>query len=170
MKIKKTFMKDLILINTKIYKDRRGFFREVFSKKISKINFIFECMSFSKKNTLRGLHFQKKNSQTKLLTVTQGKILDVCVDLRKNSKTYGKQFKIYISEKSNFSILIPAGFAHGFLCISERCTVYYKCSNYRHKKSEVSLKWNDPDLKINWPCKKPILSKKDTNGILFKDL
>ena len=100
----------------------------------------------------------------------QGKILDVVVDLRKKSKTYGKYFAIEISQKSDFSIFIPENFAHGFLCLSKSCAVYYKCSNYRDEKSETTIKWNDKDLKINWPIKKPILSKKDKMGLNFRDL
>ena len=127
-------------------------------------------MSISKKNVLRGLHFQKKNSQAKLLTVLQGKILDVSVDLRKKSKTYGKYFSIELSQNSNLSIFIPANFAHGFLCLSKKCAVYYKCTNYRNKNSETTLAWNDPELKIKWPCKKPILSRKDRTGIYLSNL
>ena len=123
-----------------------------------------------KKNVLRGLHFQKKKPQAKLLTVVQGRIFDVCVDLRKKSKTYGKYFSIELSQKSELSILIPRGFAHGFQCLSKECVVYYKCSNYRDKNSEVTLAWNDPTLKIKWPSKKPILSNKDNKGIFFSDL
>ena len=123
-----------------------------------------------KKKTLRGLHFQSKNSQAKLLTVVQGKILDVVVDLRKNSKTFGKYFKIIISDNSDFSIFIPKGFAHGFLCLSSKCAIYYKCTNYRHIKSEKVLLWNDKKLKIKWGIKKPIMSKKDKNGTSFTEI
>ena len=171
MKIINTKFKDLKLIKTKIFKDQRGFFKEVFKNKVvQNNNFIFDCMSYSKKNVLRGLHFQKKKQKTKLLTVVQGRIFDVCVDLRKKSKTYGKYFSIELSQKSNFSILIPGGFAHGFQCLSKECVVYYKCSNYRDKNSEATLAWNDPTLKIKWPSKKPILSNKDNKGIFFNDL
>ena len=171
MKTIKTKFKDLKLIKTKIFNDKRGFFKEVFQNKIEKNNnFVFDCMSYSKKNVLRGLHFQKKNSQAKLLTVMQGKIFDVCVDLRKKSKTYGKYFSIELSQKSDFSILIPSGFAHGFLCLSKECVVYYRCSNYRDQNSETTILWNDPSIKINWPNKKPILSNKDKDGIFFTDL
>ena len=171
MKIIHTKFKDLKLIKTKIFKDQRGFFKEVFKNKVvQNDNFIFDCMSYSKKNVLRGLHFQKKNPQAKLLTVVQGRIFDVCVDLRKKSKTYGKYFSIELSQKSELSILIPRGFAHGFQCLSKECVVYYKCSNYRDKNSEVTLAWNDPTLKIKWPRKKPILSNKDNKGIFFNDL
>ena len=171
MKIIHTKFKDLKLIKTKIFKDQRGFFKEVFKNKVvQNDNFIFDCMSYSKKNVLRGLHFQKKKPQTKLLTVVQGRIFDVCVDLRKKSKTYGKYFSTELSQKSDFSILIPSGFAHGFQCLSKECVIYYKCSNYRDKNSEVTLAWNDPTLKIKWPSKKPILSNKDNKGIFFNDL
>lgn len=171
MKIIHTKFKDLKLIKTKIFKDQRGFFKEVFKNKVEhKNNFIFDCMSYSKKNVLRGLHYQKKKPQAKLLTVVQGRIFDVCVDLRKKSKTYGKYFSIELSQKSELSILIPRGFAHGFQCLSKECVIYYKCSNYRDKNSEATLAWNDPTLKIKWPSKKPILSNKDNKGIFFNNL
>ena len=169
MRLIKTKIKNLLIVKTNIYKDHRGFFKEIEKSKILKKKFIFDCVSFSKKNTLRGLHLQKKNSQAKLITVVHGKILDVVVDLRKNSKTYGKYFSIKMSNKSDFSLFIPEGFAHGFMCLSKTCTVYYKCTNYRHQKSEITLKWNDKDLKIKWPIKKPILSVKDRNGIALSD-
>ena len=118
---------------------------------------------------MRGLHIQRKNPQAKLLTVAQGEILDVVVDLRKNSKTFGKHFSIKMTQDCNFSLFVPEGFAHGFLCLSKVCTLYYKCSNYRNKNSETTLKWNDKTLKIKWPVKKPILSKKDKKGISFEE-
>ena len=167
MKLIKTKLKDLLIVKTKIFKDNRGFFKEIEKKKILKKNFIFDCLSFSKKNTLRGLHLQKKKSQAKIVTVVQGKILDVVVDLRKKSKTFGKHFSIKMSHNSNFSLYIPVGFAHGFICLTKKCAVYYKCTNYRNKKSEITIKWNDKDLKIKWPTKRPILSKKDKQGIPF---
>ena len=169
MKLIKTKIKDLLIIKTDIYKDHRGFFKEIEKFKILKKKFIFDCLSFSRKNTLRGLHLQKKKPQAKIITVAQGEILDVVVDLRKKSKTYGKHFSIEISFDSDFSLFIPAGFAHGFLCLSKTCLVYYKCTNYRDQKNEVTLKWNDKDLKIKWPIKKPILSKKDRLGIALSD-
>ena len=95
--------------------------------------------------------------------------MDDVVDLRKNSKTYGKHFSIKISQNSDFSLYIPEGFAHGFMCLSKTCIIYYKCTNYRDKKSEVTVKWNDENLKIKWPIKRPILSKKDSFGISFSD-
>ncbi len=170
MKIIKTKIKDLILLKTDVHKDNRGFFKEVEKNRILKKKFVFDCFSYSKKNTLRGLHLQTNKSQAKIITVVQGKILDVVVDLRKKSKTFGKYFAVEISQNSNFSLFIPENFAHGFLCLSKNCGVYYKCTNYRDKKSEVTIKWNDKNLKIKWPIKKPILSKKDRNGINFLEL
>ena len=169
MEVKKTKFKDLLIINKQSYKDNRGFFKEIEKFKILKKKFIFDCLSFSKKNTLRGLHLQTKKSQAKIITVAQGKILDVVVDLRKKSKTYGKHFSIEISHDSDFSLFIPEGFAHGFMCLSKTCLVYYKCTNYRDKKSEITIKWNDKNLDIKWPIKKPILSKKDRLGTSLSD-
>tara|TARA_B110001450_G_scaffold235294_2_gene239894 strand:+ start:702 stop:1214 length:513 start_codon:yes stop_codon:yes gene_type:complete len=169
MKLIKTKIKDLLIVKTNIFKDNRGFFKEVEKNKILNKKFVFDCLSVSKKNTLRGLHLQKKRPQAKIITVANGEILDVVVDLRKKSKTYGKYFSIKISQYSDFSLFIPEGFAHGFLCLTKTCTVYYKCTNYRHEKSEITIKWNDSNLKIKWPIKKPVLSKKDKNGIAFSD-
>ena len=169
MKIVKTNIKDLVLLKTNVFKDNRGFFKEVEKNKILNKKFIFDCFSFSKKNTLRGLHLQTNKSQAKIVTVVQGKILDVVVDLRKKSKTFGKYFSVEISQNSNFSIYIPENFAHGFLCLTKNCGVYYKCTNYRDKNSETTIKWNDENIGIKWPIKNPILSKKDRLGINFKD-
>ena len=169
MKIIKTQIKDLILIKTELFRDKRGYFKEVEKFKVLKKKFIFDCFSYSKKNTLRGLHLQTNKSQAKIITVVHGKILDVAVDLRKKSPTYGKYFSIEISDNSDFSIFIPTGFAHGFLCLSKNCAVYYKCTNYRDKKSEKTIKWNDKSLNIKWPIKRPILSKKDAIGMNFID-
>lgn len=167
MKIENLKIKGLKLIKTNIYNDNRGFLKEVYQERLLKKKFLFSIMSSSKKNVLRGMHTQTTKPQAKIITVTHGKILDVVVDLRKNSKTFGDYFSIMISQKSDFSFYVPEGFAHGFLCLSKDCVVNYLCSNYRHEKSEKTLSWNDKKVKINWPIKKPILSNKDKNG---KDL
>ena len=153
------------LLKSNIYNDNRGFLRETFNQKIIKKEFPFDIMSYSKKNVVRGLHIQLKNPQAKLITVTYGKIYDVAVDLRKKSKTFGKYVSQIISQKDNFSFYIPDGFAHGFLCLSNECTVNYKCTSYRNAESERTLQWNDPNVSIKWPIKNPILSKKDKNGL-----
>ena len=171
MKIIKTKIKDLLILKSKNFRDNRGYLREIFRKDILNKNFPFDLISCSNKNVLRGLHFQSKFSQAKLITVTNGKIFDVAVDLRKKSKTFGKHFSVILSEKDDFSFYIPENFAHGFLCMSKSCTIHYKLSNYRNPKYEKTIRWNDNKLKIKWPVKKPILSKKDKyNCINFEDI
>ena len=169
MKIINTKFKGLKIYKKDTFKDSRGFFRELFLNNTLKKKFPFDVMSFSKKNVLRGLHLQIKKPQGKFVTVLRGKIFDVAVDLRKNSKTYGKYFSVVLSEKENSSLFIPEGFAHGFCSLSNNTLMHYKCTNYRDKKSEVGILWNDKDLKIKWPIKKPILSSKDKNNLYFKE-
>ena len=169
MKVKKTKFKGLLIYKKKSFYDNRGYFRELFLEKNFKTKFPFDAMSYSKKNVLRGLHLQRKNPQAKLITVLSGKIYDVSVDCRKRSKTFGKYFSIILSEKNNKSLLIPAGFAHGFCALTDNVVLLYKSSKYRHSKSETGIKWNDKDLKIKWPTKKMIISQKDKKNISFKD-
>lgn len=168
MKIIKTSFKDLLVIKGKTFYDQRGYLRETYRKKVIKKNLIFSILSKSKKNVLRGLHLQTKNAQAKYISVLKGKILDVAVDLRKNSKTYLKHFKIVLSDKNSTSIYMPKGFAHGFLGLDKENIVLYGCTNYRSKMHERSILWNDETLKINWGIKKPIISKKDQNALTFK--
>ena len=166
MKLIKTKIPGPLIIKTKIYQDKRGFLKETFRNNLFKnIKFPFDIMSSSKKKVLRGLHIQTDKSQAKIITVTHGKIFDVTVDLRKNSKTFGKYVSLIISENSDFSFYVPKGFAHGFLCLSKKCTVNYKCSEYRHSKYEKTLSWNDPKVNIKWPVLNPILSEKDKEGL-----
>ena len=170
MQIKKTKLKGLKIITNKIYKDSRGYFKEDFKQTLFKgFKFIFSCTSRSKKNVLRGLHMQTKKKQGKFVSVLKGAILDVAVDLRKNSKTFGQHVSIILDAKENKSFFIPEGFAHGFCTLEKNTIMHYKCTNYRDKKSEVGILWNDKDLKIRWPIKKPILSVKDKNNINFKE-
>jgi dTDP-4-dehydrorhamnose 3,5-epimerase len=162
MKLLKTNISGPKIIKTKIFKDSRGFLKEVYRKKImNNIEFPFDVMSYSKKNVLRGLHIQIVKPQAKIITVTHGKIFDVAVDLRKKSKSFGKYVGITISDKDDFSFYIPAGFAHGFICLSKECTVNYKCSQYRNAGSEKTLSWDDNIVNIKWPIRKPHLSNKD---------
>ena len=127
MRIIKTKFKDLLIYEKDTYKDKRGYFRELFIQKHFNENFPFDVMSYSKKNVLRGLHLQLKNPQSKLITVLKGKIFDVCLDCRKRSKTFGKYFSITLSDKENKSLLIPKGFAHGFCTLSDNVVLHYKC-------------------------------------------
>ena len=126
-------------------------------------------VSKSKKNVIRGLHFQSKKTQDKFISVVKGRILDVVVDLRKKSKTFGKHYKIILSEKKARYLFVPKGFAHGFLALDKENIVLYSCSNYRSPKYERIIKWNDKDLKIKWGIKKPILSQRDQNAQSFAD-
>ena len=169
MKIIKTKFKDLIVYKKETFKDKRGYFRELYLQKHFNTKFPFDVMSFSKKNVLRGLHIQTKKPQAKIVTVLKGKIFDVCVDCRKKSMTFGKYFSITLSENENTSLLVPAGFAHGFFALTNNVVLHYKCSNYRHKDSETGILWNDKTLKIKWPNKKPILSDKDKKNLTFKE-
>jgi len=170
MKIIKTKFKNLLVFKTKNFFDKRGLFRELSIEKKIKQKFVFTVVSVSKKNVLRGLHMQKKQQQGKYISVLKGKILDVVVDCRKKSKTFGKYFKIVLSKENCKSVFIPKGFIHGFLGLEKENIVIYSCTNYRDKNSEIGVKWNDKDLKINWGNSNPILSKKDQNNISFKDL
>ncbi len=169
MQIKKTKFKDLLIFNKNTYKDNRGFFKEIISEKYLKKRFIFDYISLSKKNVLRGLHIQTTQPQGKLITVFQGCIFDVALDLRKKSRTFGKIFKTILSDKNNKSIYIPAGFAHGFCVLENNTLMHYKCTTHRNTKSEKGIIWNDSDLKIKWPIKKPILSLKDKNNLTFAE-
>jgi len=170
MKIIKTKIKDLLVFESVNFYDNRGYFREVLLEKIIKKRFKFTVISSSKKNVLRGLHMQKKFPQGKYISVIKGKILDVVVDCRKKSKTFGKHFKIIISEKNSKSIYVPPGFIHGFVGLEKENIVLYSCTNYRNKQSELGVKWNDKNLNINWGIKKPILSKKDKDNIHFNKI
>ena len=163
--IKKTKFKDLIVIENKSFKDNRGYFKELLKENKIKKRFLFTVMSYSKKNVIRGLHLQKKKSQGKFITVLKGKIYDVALDLRKKSKTYGKYFSIILSEKNSKSIYIPPGFAHGFCSLEKENYIIYNCTKYRNSKSEIAIKFNDKNLKIKWPLKRKIVSKKDKDAI-----
>jgi len=169
MKVIKTNFKDLVIVKSKNINDNRGYFKEVFIEKYIKKKIIFSVVSKSKKNVLRGLHMQKVNPQGKYVSVVKGKILDVAVDCRRNSKTFGKHYKISLSEKNAKSVFIPAGFLHGFLGLENENIVVYGCTKYRNKKSETGVIWNDVTLNIKWPIKKPIISNKDKNNISFQE-
>ena len=161
MKIIKTDFKDLVIVENKAFKDKRGYFKELLKEDKIRKKFPFIVMSYSKKNVIRGLHMQTRNTQGKFVSVIKGKIYDVVIDLRKKSKTFGKKYSIILSDKNCKSIYIPEGFAHGFCALENDNYVVYSCTNYRDKKSEIGIKFDDKKLNINWPTKSPILSKKD---------
>ena len=164
MKIKKTKFKGLIILNGIKHEDKRGYLRELVLEKLIKKKFKFQILSVSKKNVLRGLHFQVRKPQGKLISVLKGEIFDVAVDLRKNSKTYKKYFSIKLREKNCTSVFIPPGFAHGFLTLKKENIICYSCTEYRSPIDERSLIYNDPKLKIKWPAKKLNISIKDKNA------
>ena len=161
----KTNFKDLIIFKNKSFVDKRGHFKELLKEKHFKKKFPFTVMSFSKKNVIRGLHLQKKNSQGKFVSVIKGKIFDVAVDLRKNSKTFGQYYQCILSEKNAKSVFIPPGFAHGFQALENENYIIYSCTQYRHSTSEKAIQFNDNKLNIKWPLKKIIISKKDNNAM-----
>ena len=172
MHIINTKFSGLKIIQQKKIGDPRGSLRETFRKKIIKWdNLIFDYATVSKKNVLRGFHFNSKYPQAKYVTVLRGKILDYVIDLRKKSKTFGKSFKIELSDNNCKSLYIPEGFAHAYYSFSDLNIIYYKLSNYYHPEFEDGILWNDNFFKIKWPSKKPSVSKKDKklkNFLTFK--
>ena len=165
----KTGLKDLIIIQNKEFKDQRGYFKELLRERNLNKKFPFVVMSFSRKNVIRGLHILNKNSQGKFVSVIKGKIFDVVLDLRKNSITFGKIFTCILSENNNKSIYIPPGFAHGICGLEKENYITYSCTKYRDPMNERGIIYNDKELKIKWPVKKPILSKKDKYNLSFLD-
>ena len=176
MKINKTFIEDLLIIEPQLFKDDRGFFYESYNKnnldKVINIVFVQDNESKSGKGVIRGLHFQAPPfDQTKLVRCVSGNILDVAVDLRTNSKTYGKSFSIELSSENNKQLFVPKGFAHGFQVLSEIAIVNYKVDKYYNPDSDYGIIWNDKDLSIDWNLDlKPNISLKDLKLISFKEL
>ena len=169
MIIKKTRFKDLLVIQQKNNFDHRGNLRETFNNKILKKKFVFEYCTTSKKNVLRGFHFQTKFKQSKFVNVLKGKILDVVIDLRKKSKTFGKTFQIILSKENALGLYIPRGFAHAYYSMDKENVIYYKLDNYYAPKFESGIVYNDISLEIKWPKKKMIISKKDRKLLTLKE-
>lgn len=166
MKAISTEISDVIVIEPTIFKDERGFFFESYNKKLLedigvRYEFVQDNHSKSVKGVLRGLHFQIKNPQGKLIRVLQGKILDVVVDIRKNSPTFGKKVSILISSDRNNQVWIPPGLAHGFSVLSDTAEIAYKVTDYYNPKDEGGIRWDDPFLNIDWQVKSPKVSAKD---------
>ena len=170
MKIIKTPFKGLKIIKLKKHSDKRGNLVETFREnRLKGKKLIFDYRVFSKKNILRGFHFQTKYPQIKYINVLKGKVLEVVIDLRKNSKTFGKHFKIILSEKNGLSLYVPSGFANSYLSLEKENIVYYKRSNYYHPKYEKGIIWNDKDINVKWPINKPRVSKKDKTLDTYKN-
>ena len=176
MKITESKFKGVFIIELDIFNDSRGYFSETFNAKRYKdlginLDFVQDNISVSKKGTLRGLHYQvPPKAQGKLCHVIKGSVLDAAVDLRFGSPTFGQHFIIELSEKNHTQIFIPVGFAHGFAVLSEEAIFQYKCSEFYSKEHERSIRFDDPDLNINWGIENPIVSNKDRNGKFFKDI
>jgi dTDP-4-dehydrorhamnose 3,5-epimerase len=175
MEIIKTSIEGLLIIKPDVFKDDRGYFFETYNKeRFAKagltMDFVQDNESKSAKGVLRGLHFQKPPyAQGKLVRVTKGAVMDVAVDLRKDSPTYGKWESVVLTEENKLQFWIPEGFAHGFVTLEDDTIFAYKCTNVYNKESEGSILWNDPDINIEWNIENPILSEKDKVSPLFKN-
>jgi dTDP-4-dehydrorhamnose 3,5-epimerase len=170
MKILNTRFKGLKIVKQNSYKDKRGSLRVTYNSKILKDeNFSYEYSTTSKKNALRGFHFQSKFQQAKYVNVLKGKILDCVIDLRKKSQTFGKNFQIILSDKNNLSLYIPKGFAHGYYSYEKENIIYYKTTEYYHPEFESGVNLLDDKLKIKWPSKSFLISKKDNELGTFED-
>lgn len=160
-------IKKPIKITPKKYFDNRGFFQEIFKNNLYRLNIKFTAIASSKKNVIRGLHFQFKNKQSKFLYIVEGKILDVVVNLNKKSKDFGKKYRFIL--KAGDIFFVPDFFAHGYECLSTKCTVLYHLEKYRDARNESGIKYNDETLNIKWKTKKPILSLRDQGHMSFLD-
>lgn len=176
LNIIKTELEGVYILEPKVFGDNRGWFMESFSDKVFKelgldINFVQDNHSYSKlKGTLRGLHFQNNPmAQTKLVRCTRGKILDVAVDIRKGSPTYKKWIAVELSEENKRQLLIPKGFAHGFVTLTDDVEVQYKVDEYYSKEHDRSIRFDDPEIGVEWGVENPILSDKDKNAPCLKD-
>ena len=176
MEVRKTEFEGLLIIHPRLFRDARGYFFESYRENIFleqgiNISFVQDNESKSEKHVLRGLHFQNPpHAQGKLVRVIRGAVLDVAVDIRRHSATYGRHLSIELSEENKTMLWIPAGFAHGFVTLENDTVFQYKCTDYYNRDSEGSIRWNDPDLNINWVITNPRVSEKDGTAPFFKDL
>ncbi|WP_445263732.1 dTDP-4-dehydrorhamnose 3,5-epimerase [Rhodohalobacter sp. 8-1] len=166
MEVIKEPIPGLLIIKPKVFEDERGFFMETWQKKLYKEigikdDFVQDNWSRSYKGVLRGLHFQKKHPQGKLVSVRSGKVFDVAVDIRNDSPTFGKWYGEELTDENHFQMFVPPGFAHGFCVLSETADFVYKCTDYYYPNYEDGIIWNDDSIGINWPLKNPIVSNKD---------
>jgi dTDP-4-dehydrorhamnose 3,5-epimerase len=176
LKVSKTEIPGLLIIQPSVFNDDRGFFFESYNKERYQefgipIEFVQDNISNSKKGTVRGLHYQVgEKAQGKLCQVIEGEVLDVAVDIRFNSPTFGKHFSLILNSESKNQLWIPSGFAHGFSVLSDEANFSYKCTNYYSKSDERAILFNDPDLNIDWKIDKPIVSEKDLRAQRFKEI
>lgn len=176
MIVEKTPIEGVLLVKPKVFGDKRGFFVETWQKKRYEeaginLPFVQDNHSMSTKGILRGLHFQKKHPQGKLVMVSQGEVFDVAVDLRKDSPTFGKWFGALLTAENQHQLWVPPGMAHGFVVLSETVHFHYKCTDYYHPEDEGSIRWNDPDVDVKWPISfEPVVSEKDAKAPFFADI
>ena len=176
MIVEKTPIEGVLLVKPKVFGDKRGFFVETWQKmryEEAGINlpFVQDNYSMSTKGILRGLHFQKKHPQGKLVMVSQGEVFDVAVDLRKNSPTFGQWFGSLLTAENQHQLWVPPGMAHGFVVLSETAHFHYKCTDYYHPEDEGSIRWNDPEVDVKWPISfEPVVSEKDAKAPYFADI
>ena len=177
MHVIETKIAGLNVIEPTVFGDERGFFMETFrddwfKENCANVEFVQDNHSKSKQGILRGLHYQLEQTQGKLVRVVSGEVFDVAIDLRDGSKTFGKWFGLLLSAENNKQLWVPAGFAHGFYVTSKSAEFVYKCTDYYHSESEITIAWDDPSIGINWPLlngQKPLLSGKDENGLSLND-
>ena len=174
-KFNKTEIEGVYIIESQVFGDNRGYFLETYNKKDFdnaglKYDFVQDNQSKSRKGVLRGLHFQKTHPQAKLVRVLEGEVFDVAVDLRKDSKTYGKWVGVVLSAENKKQFMIPRGFAHGFVVLSDEATFAYKCDDFYHPEDEGGIMWNDPEVNVKWPYEgEVILSEKDKKHPCLKE-
>ena len=174
MNVETTPLPGLLLIKPDVWGDERGFFQETWNlRRYTEAgldrDFVQDNLSLSRKGILRGLHFQNPHPQGKLVQVLRGEVFDVAVDVRSDSTTFGQWHGVTLSEANHLQLFVPEGFAHGFCVISEMALFSYKCTDFYNPQTEFSLRWDDPDLDIDWPIKNPELSPKDQAGLLLRD-
>lgn len=175
MRISETEIEGVKIFEPAMFEDPRGYFLEAFSierysKAGLKHDFVQDNLSLSCKNTLRGLHLQNPNPQGKLVMVLSGAVLDVAIDVRVGSPTFARHVSIVLEDQTHRQLWVPRGFAHGFLVLSEKALFLYKCDTLYDRASEMSIRWNDPDISIDWPVEHPLLSEKDAAAPLLRDL
>jgi len=175
VKVRETELSGVLIVDPAVFRDERGFFTETYHLSRYRdcgieMSFVQDNLSFSRKGTLRGLHYQHPHGQDKLVQVLRGEVFDVVVDIRPDSPTFGRWVSVLLNGENMRQVLVPRGYAHGFYVLSETALFTYKCSDFYHPETEGGIIWNDPDLGIDWPVTAPLLSEKDRAFPRLKDV
>ncbi len=175
MNVRRCALQGLLLIEPDVFGDARGFFMETWNQRRYAesglaAHFVQDNLSQSRRGILRGLHFQNPGGQAKLVSVLEGEVFDVAVDVRKSSPTFGRWEGARLSSQNKHQFFIPAGFAHGFVVLSDTALFHYKCTDFYSPQNELTLRWNDPEIGISWPLANPVISDKDARGLLLRDI